>query len=1013
MENIKKGKDYEIFINNHINTLKNTKISYLWKDVPEYVLFDYGFIKSYDDNRLQRKTQSINPLEDIGTDIIYIDKKDNCIIVQCKNYTNNIKIEDLSGFFFIMRKHKDKLGKVYYTNNLSKKILTEYNDDETIKFIRKEFKQEPKLETKITPYKYQQNVLTLAEKYYKSNNSGIISMPCGTGKTLISCYIGMKYKTVIFITPLKQYAKQNIDRYHIYEPSRESIMVNSDGIRNVPILKHFIKKNDKKLLSVTYDSCDIINKIIGDLDDVLVIFDEFHNFSYNNIYDETNDIYKLINNYDNVKKLYLSATPRIYELENNNDVCADEMFGGYIYTMSFNHAIEQKYIADYKIYLPIFANEQNNEINKLNINKDYLLKLQFLIEAIKVCGTLKMIVYVKNHEEINTFIENFNKLNKYYCYDVMIDKITCDDTFKERNRKLTEFNNSSKIAIMLSVYILDEAIDIPNCDSIYMTYTSSSKVKNIQRLSRALRYKKNKLASIFLFCTNIDESLDYISSIREYDTDFVKKINYIEVSNGIKKKEIREKINDDIKETNKIKVLGIKLYRSEKWDVMLQKLKTYIDENNKRPHNKVQNKDIKTLGHWLSDQLKNYKKHRHIMENKEIRKIWEKFIDDYRVYFINNNDKWLNALQQAKNYIDKYNRKPSYKDKNKDIKTLGKWISEQPTMYKKRVKIMKNEEIRKIWEDFTNAYQKYFISNKDKWFETLQQVKAYIDKYKKTPYESSKNKDIGKLGKWITAQKLNYKRNIESMKNEEIRQKWEEFINDYKIHFINNDDKWNSTLQQVIEYINKHERQPSAQHKNNDVRKLKNWINTQKTNYKNKQCIMCNDKYRKKWEQFLNDYKKYFTCDHSMSNEDKWNYTLQKVKEYINQYKKRPSASDKDDEIRKLGNWICWYSKNYPDKIGIMGDAEICQKWEEFINEYKTYFISNDDKWDNTLQQVIEYIDKYKCRPSTTHKNVDIKVLGLWISAQIQQYNNKRYILCRDEYRKKWEEFTNKYKKYF
>ena len=92
MNNIEKGYQYEIFINDYLNTLNNIKISYLWKNVPEYLLFDYGFIKYYNDHRLQRKTNNINKLEDIGTDIIYITKYDKCIIVQCKNYSNSIQL---------------------------------------------------------------------------------------------------------------------------------------------------------------------------------------------------------------------------------------------------------------------------------------------------------------------------------------------------------------------------------------------------------------------------------------------------------------------------------------------------------------------------------------------------------------------------------------------------------------------------------------------------------------------------------------------------------------------------------------------------------------------------------------------------------------------------------------------------------------------------------------------------------------------------------------------------------
>ena len=345
MNNIDKGYQYDIF-KNYLNTLNNIKIAYVWKDIPEYLLFDYGFmgyahnvaqvapVKSYNYHRLNRKTNNINKLEDIGSDIIYI---------------------------------------------------------------------------------------------------------------------------------------------------RNSLLIDSDGSRDLKEINEFIKNNSKIFLSVTYKSCDIICEIIDKLENVFILFDEFNNFSYNNIYDESDNIYKFINN-DNIKKLYLSATPRIYELEDNNDIDVNEIFGDYIYKMSFNEAIGNKYISDYELYLPIFDSDINQEINNslnlknlvqnknnflfCNIHQDYLLKLQFLIEAIKMQGNLKVIVYVRTHEEIDTFISEFNKLNEYYAYDVDINKITCNDSYTNRTKILNDFNNSIKINILLSVHILDEAIDIPSCNSM-------------------------------------------------------------------------------------------------------------------------------------------------------------------------------------------------------------------------------------------------------------------------------------------------------------------------------------------------------------------------------------------------------------------------------------------------------------------------------------------------------------------------------------------------------------------
>jgi superfamily II DNA or RNA helicase len=858
LNNIEKGYQYEIFINNYLNTKDNIKISYLWKDVPEYILFDYGFIKSYNDHRLQRKTNNINKLEDIGSDIIYINQNDECIIVQCKNYTKSIKIEDLSGFFFIMCKHNDKIGEIYYTNKLSKKILNEYEDNDRIKLIKKKFIQDNKVIDIIKPYDYQNKIIKLAEEYYKNNplGSGIISCPCGTGKTLISCYIAMNYEKVIMITPLKQYAKQNIDRFKLYEQDRVSLLIDSDGTRDLDTINEFIKNNNKILLSTTYKSCDIIN-LLDLSDNYFVIFDEFHNFSYNNIYDEENDIYKLINyESDNIKKLYLSATPRIYELEDNNDIDVNEIFGDYIYKMSFNEAINNKYISDYELYLPIFSNDSqsNEDINNLNIHQDYLLKLQFLIEAIKMCSNLKIIVYVLTHKEIDTFISEFNKLNEYYSYDVDINKITCDDSYNKRTTILDNFNNSNKMNILLSVHILDESIDIPSCNAIYMSYISSSKIKNIQRMSRAMRYQNNKIAKVFLFCKDIDESISYISSIREYDTDFIKKIKYLDITDKIKNKKERLIISNENLEKNKIKILGIKLYRSENWNDMLELVKNYIDLNNKRP-----GETDKKLCKWLCIQVDSHKTKKYIMANKEIYNKWSEFInnDKYKKYFEDNITKWYNHLEELKEFIDKNNKRPNFHDKNKYNRQLGQWIVSNQFKYKKG--IMTNEDIYNKWTEFINddKYNKYFEDNITRWYNNLESLKQYIDINNRRPPSTYKLTNIS-LNQWIHENKHNYQQKEHIMKNEEIYNTWTEFINEYNKYLGNNETIWYYKLNNVKKYINANQKKPNREDINDEIKSLSNWIRTQQSNYKLKKNIMIINEIYNKWTDFINEYKEYF-----------------------------------------------------------------------------------------------------------------------------------------------------------
>jgi hypothetical protein len=78
--------------------------------------------------------------------------------------------------------------------------------------------------------------------------------------------------------------------------------------------------------------------------------------------------------------------------------------------------------------------------------------------------------------------------------------------------------------------------------------------------------------------------------------------------------------------------------------------------------------------------------------------------------------------------------------------------------------------------------------NKDdikEWDNNLKKIKKYIDKNHKRPSSNNTNNEIKKLGKWIQTQKQNYDKNIYIMKNQEIYDKWTDFINDplYKDYF--------------------------------------------------------------------------------------------------------------------------------------------------------------------------------------------------------------------------------------
>ena len=115
---------------------------------------------------------------------------------------------------------------------------------------------------------------------------------------------------------------------------------------------------------------------------------------------------------------------------------------------------------------------------------------------------------------------------------------------------------------------------------------------------------------------------------------------------------------------------------------------------------------------WISDQNKNYKRHRKIMKYKYIRIIWKNFINDkeYNKYFTNIKTTWRNNLDKVKQYICINNKKPSISDKSEYVIQLARWIYSQQRNFKNKNYNMKNPIFYNKWVEFINddKYKKYF-----------------------------------------------------------------------------------------------------------------------------------------------------------------------------------------------------------------------------------------------------------------------------------------------------------------
>ena len=323
------------------------------------------------------------------------------------------------------------------------------------------------------------------------------------------------------------------------------------------------------------------------------------------------------------------------------------------------------------------------------------------------------------------------------------------------------------------------------------------------------------------------------------------------------------------------------------------------------------------------------------MKDNNIKQLWELFIEEYQKYFLSNNDVWIQKLNKLKIYIDENNKRPPINDKNKDIKQMAQFISDQQINYTKKIHIMKDNDIIKLWEQFIEEYSKYFLDNITQWNCILEKVKEYIDVHKKRPSSKDKNKDIMKLGCWIGYQKQTYIKKEHLMKDNNIRQLWEQFNEKYSEYFIDNITQWMYNLEQIKNYINENNKKPSTESKNKDIKHLRRWLSHQKEQYKIQDRIMKDENIRKLWEKFIEEYQEYL-----VSNNDIWIQNLNNLKNYIDKYNKLPSRNNKNKDIKHLGKWISYQNTNYKQYKHIMKDNNIRKLFVDFITDllYNKYF---------------------------------------------------------------------------
>jgi hypothetical protein len=649
--------------------------------------------------------------------------------------------------------------------------------------------------------------------------------------------------------------------------------------------------------------------------------------------------------------------------------------------------------------------------NSINLIKDFnIFEKIFIDEAHHIYKPeiYEDIEFINNNEEIEeetyiTKIQDLKKYNNNIYLSATIDEIEGFNYYKKDIKDMIEKKYLCDYDIKIPIFNEDNKnVDICNyllnkfnhiiiyCNSCHEGQLINKKLNDLQNNS-----------SKYIDCnTPKTERKEILKEYKEGKIPFLVNVRILiegfdaPITNGVCF------IHLPSTNTTAIQIIGraLRLHKLKKIAHIILPFSINDDEKEINNFIRILMKNDSRINKYTVNVINNFNDRNIEINENKFNCLYEKIYSSIDVP-LDRNELWNLKLNKVQEYINLNKKRPPKRN------FLGSFLCHQLNNYK-------NNKLNKICYDkmteFLELNKEYFLSNEKIWNDNLIKVQNFINDNNKTPSSEDKNKDIKFLGQWLLTQKQNYKNKEQIMKNNEIYNKFTEFLELNKQYFLSNEELWNDNLIKVQNYINDNNKTPSMVDKNKDIKFLGSWLLTQKQNYKNKKKIMKNDDIYNKFTEFMELNKQYL-----LSNEELWNDNLIKVQNYIINNGKTPSKYDKNIDIKFLGQWLSIQKQNYKNKEYVMKNNEIYIKFTEFIELNKQYLLSNEELWNDNLIKVQNYINDNNKTPSTINKNKDIKILGSWLDTQKHNYKNKEQIMKNNEIYNKFTEFLKLNKQYF
>jgi hypothetical protein len=341
---------------------------------------------------------------------------------------------------------------------------------------------------------------------------------------------------------------------------------------------------------------------------------------------------------------------------------------------------------------------------------------------------------------------------------------------------------------------------------------------------------------------------------------------------------------------------------------------------------------------------------------------------------------------------------PRHRCEERDAKTEEAGGSNQPRMRKvvhDTLLTLPSMQCDTHKLDFSALYKGTYESSSDPC------LSIWRDQTRHTPRETFEDESqwMSDLGK-TTSEKQSHNQQMGSIVKDHILSMQLAALMSHSCVMASNVQQWVKTLDLVKRYIASNSQLPDVASKEPETKQLGQWVLGQRRDYKKQTDMMKEQTIRAYWENFMNQWPEWF-----LVNEIQWMKTLAELKKYIQSRGKLPSHHSKETKEGYLGRWVCNQQNNYKKVTRIMKNKVIRKRWEVFMNHYPRMFLSNDQQWLETLNDLKRYVASNGRLPSQHSKDATTRFLGQWIITQKVKYKKHTFIMKNPAIRALWEAF--------